>query len=105
MTSGRAKGSSPARTTCRSVLEWRLDPDSAFRNPALADLEHHVVLVCADGYSSSLAAATLQELGFTRATDLAGGFRAWKADGLPIVPAPSPDGGRPGMGASAPSRD
>jgi rhodanese-related sulfurtransferase len=68
----------------RSVLEWRLDPVSPYRNPAACDLERHVVLVCADGYSSSLAAATLQDLGFARATDLVGGFTAWKALGLPV---------------------
>lgn len=67
-----------------TVLECRLDPDSPHRNPHACDLEQHVILVCSDGYSSSLAAATLQELGFAHATDLVGGFRAWKNQGLPI---------------------
>jgi rhodanese-related sulfurtransferase len=73
----------------RNVLEWRLDPASGHCDPVLAgDLDRHVILVCNEGYQSSLAAATLQELGFTRATDLAGGFQAWRAAGLPVEPAP-----------------
>jgi rhodanese-related sulfurtransferase len=71
----------------RSVLEWRLDPVSPYRNPAAADPRRDVVLICADGYSSSLAAATLQELGFATATDVIGGFSAWKALGLPVADA------------------
>jgi MFS family permease len=86
----------------RSVLEWRLDPDSPHRNPHASDLTRQVILVCADGYSSSLAAATLQELGYRRATDLAGGFNAWKRRGLPISPAPIEEGA-PGMGAPLPA--
>lgn len=70
-----------------SVLYWRLDPDSGYADPTLADPSRQIVLVCADGYSSSLAAATLRELGFARATDLVGGFTAWAATGLPVVPA------------------
>jgi rhodanese-related sulfurtransferase len=72
----------------RTVLEWRLDPACAHRLPFAAyDLQ--VVVVCNEGYSSSLAAATLQNLGITRATDLDGGFRAWKAHGLPVWQAPA----------------
>jgi len=67
-----------------SVLYWRLDPASGFDDPRLADPERQVILVCAHGYSSSLAAATLQDLGFARATDIDGGFEAWHAAGLPI---------------------
>ncbi|MGZ8439074.1 MAG: rhodanese-like domain-containing protein, partial [Candidatus Limnocylindrales bacterium] len=67
-----------------SVLFWRLDPTSGFEDQRLADRGRQVILVCAHGYSSSLAAATLQELGFTRATDIDGGFEAWRAAGLPI---------------------
>jgi rhodanese-related sulfurtransferase len=67
-----------------SVLYWRLDPASGFDDPRVADTERQVVLVCAHGYSSSLAAATLQDLGFKRATDIDGGFEAWRAAGLPI---------------------
>lgn len=71
----------------RTVLEWRVDPESDHRNPRIADLGAHLILMCSEGYSSSLAAATLQDLGFSRATDLAGGFEAWKAAGLPVEPA------------------
>jgi rhodanese-related sulfurtransferase len=70
-----------------SVLFWRLDPTSGYHNPRLADPAKQVVVLCADGYSSSLAAATLQNLGFTRATDVIGGFNGWVAAGLPLEPA------------------
>ena len=70
----------------RNVLEWRLDPRSESRLPFVGTdiYDHHIILVCQQGYSSSLAAATLQEVGLRRATDLAGGFEAWQAAGLPI---------------------
>jgi rhodanese-related sulfurtransferase len=68
----------------RNVLEWRLDPASGYSDPSLDDLDRHVILVCNEGYQSSLAAATLQDLGFARATDLDGGFQAWRAAGLPV---------------------
>lgn len=68
----------------RNVLEWRLDPASPDRIPEITDHEQVVVVVCWEGYTSSLAAATLQDMGFGNATDLAGGFRAWKAAGLPV---------------------
>lgn len=68
-----------------SVLFWRLDPASPSREPSLADPDAQVVLLCAHGYSSSLAAATLQALGFELATDVVGGFEAWAAAGLPIT--------------------
>jgi rhodanese-related sulfurtransferase len=71
-----------------SVLPWRLDPDSEWRHPEACDLERHVVLVCADGFSSSLAAVTLQEIGFVRATDMVGGYRAWRTSQLPVCEAP-----------------
>ena len=61
----------------RNVLEWRLDPAGDHRLPELADPDQVVVLVCDDGYASSLAAAILRDLGLHRATDLAGGYRAW----------------------------
>jgi rhodanese-related sulfurtransferase len=70
-----------------SVLPWRLDPDFEYRTPELTDLSRQVILVCADGYSSSLAAVLLQEIGFTQATDLDGGFNGWKAAGFPVDPA------------------
>src|SRR5439155_765498 len=60
----------------RSVLEWRADPDSPHHNPAIADLRQRLIAMCADGYSSSFAAAVLRELGFAEATDMVGGFRA-----------------------------
>ena len=72
-----------------SVLYWRLDPSSGYDDPALSDLSRQVILICAHGYSSSLAAATLRDLGFDRATDVVGGFEAWQAAGLPVVPAPA----------------
>ena len=68
----------------RNVLEWRLDPASAHRIPEVTGHDQEVVVVCSEGYASSLAAATLQDLGFARVTDLEGGFRAWKESGLPI---------------------
>jgi rhodanese-related sulfurtransferase len=67
----------------RNVLEWRFDPASDARLP-IASHDLHVVLVCNEGYASSLAAADLQDLGISRATDLAGGYRAWRAAGLPV---------------------
>ena len=71
----------------RNVLEWRVDPASGHSDPVLGgDLDRWLVLVCDEGYQSSLAAATLQDLGFTRATDLIGGFQAWRAAGLPVEP-------------------
>jgi rhodanese-related sulfurtransferase len=87
------------------VLEWRLDPgtESAYRNPHVTGLDQQLVVVCAHGFSSSLAAATLQELGFSRATDLAGGFAAWKEQGLPVGAAPEGyPGGPPGTGPPDP---
>jgi rhodanese-related sulfurtransferase len=62
----------------RNVLEWRLDPSSPHRLPEATGPDLRVVIVCHEGYSSSLAAATLQELGLHRATDLVGGFTAWQ---------------------------
>ena len=62
----------------RNVLEWRLDPTSDARLPE-ADPDRRVILVCNEGYASSLAAETLQRVGLRRATDLVGGYRAWRA--------------------------
>jgi len=70
-----------------SVLFWRLDPTSGYDDPRLSDPTRQFVLVCNDGYSSSIAAATLRDLGFDRATDLDGGFNGWVAAGLPVEPA------------------
>jgi rhodanese-related sulfurtransferase len=63
----------------RNVLEWRLDPSSPHRLPIADDPARRIVIVCNEGYSSSLAAHTLQRLGLTHATDLIGGFQAWAA--------------------------
>ncbi len=68
----------------RNVLEWRLDPASDTALP-IADHDLFVILVCNEGYQTSLAAATLQDLGIWRATDLIGGYRAWKDAGLPTT--------------------
>jgi rhodanese-related sulfurtransferase len=70
----------------RNVLEWRLDPASANRIPDVTSYEQGVIVVCNEGYASSLAAASLQALGLRNATDLIGGIQAWKAAGLPIDP-------------------
>ena len=70
----------------RNVLEWRLDPASSARLPVASDHDIQVIVFCSEGYSSSLAAIALQDLGLHRATDMIGGFQAWKAMGLPIVP-------------------
>jgi rhodanese-related sulfurtransferase len=85
----RAEGRIPgALVVDRNVLEWRLDPASPNRVPEAVDHDVHVIVVCSEGYQSSLAAATLQDLGLHRATDLAGGAQAWLAAGLPIEPEP-----------------
>jgi rhodanese-related sulfurtransferase len=70
----------------RNVLEWRFDPASSTRLPVMTDHNIHVIVFCSEGYTSSLAAASLQDLGLSRATDMVGGFQAWRAMGLPIVP-------------------
>jgi rhodanese-related sulfurtransferase len=67
----------------RNHLEWRLDPTSPARIPQAVDHDVAWVLFCSEGYSSSLAAASLQDLGLHRATDVDGGFQAWKRAGLP----------------------
>jgi rhodanese-related sulfurtransferase len=69
----------------RNVLEWRADPASEWRDERLT-AGRRLILMCNEGYQSSLAAATLQELGSVDATDLAGGFQAWRAAGLPVEP-------------------
>jgi rhodanese-related sulfurtransferase len=85
----RARDGAPAGATFvpRNVLEWRLDPASAHRDAALARRDVPVVLICDEGYQSSLAAATLRRFGLD-ATDVDGGFQAWKAAGLPVEYAP-----------------
>jgi MFS family permease len=68
----------------RSVLEWRVDPDSGYSNPHVR-LEQRVIVFCAHGFSSSFAAATLRDLGCRTSTDIVGGFAGWKAAGLPVL--------------------
>jgi rhodanese-related sulfurtransferase len=70
----------------RNVLEWRLDPASDARLPEAGSYDLRVIVMCSAGYTSSLAAASLQDLGLYAATDLAGGFQAWARDGLPVEP-------------------
>jgi rhodanese-related sulfurtransferase len=67
----------------RNVLEWRLDPGSPHRIPEVIGYDQTIVVVCDEGYASSLAAATLQQLGLHRATDLDGGFQAWLQQHMP----------------------
>jgi rhodanese-related sulfurtransferase len=71
----------------RNVLEWRVAPSSENRLPNLGDPDRVLVIMCNEGYQSSLAAATLRDIGLQRATDLDGGFQAWAAAGLPVTPA------------------
>jgi rhodanese-related sulfurtransferase len=70
----------------RNVLEWRCDPEGSHRDERVADPGRPLIVMCNEGYQSSLAAATLQELGHGDATDLDGGFQAWRAAGLPVEP-------------------
>ena len=83
----RADGEIPGALVIeRNVLEWRLDPNSVTRIPEADGYDREVIIVCNEGYSSSLAAATLHDLGLHRATDVVGGFQAWRAAGLPVQP-------------------
>jgi rhodanese-related sulfurtransferase len=76
----------------RNVLEWRAAPQSQWRDDRISDPDRVLVLMCNEGYQSSLAAATLQRLGLPNATDMTGGFKAWLAEGLPVD---RPSGARP----------
>jgi rhodanese-related sulfurtransferase len=81
----RADGTVPqAIWLGRNVLEWRCDPSSDARDERVGGLDRHLIVMCDEGYASSLAAASLQRLGFAGATDLDGGFQAWRAAGLPV---------------------
>ncbi|MCT2584990.1 rhodanese-like domain-containing protein [Actinophytocola gossypii] len=82
---GEVPGSVPVE---RIVLEWRLDPHGEHRLDGLTE-DTLVVVLCNEGYSSSLAARDLRALGLRRATDLVGGFRAWRAAGLPVREGPT----------------
>lgn len=77
-------GEIPGATfVARNVLEWRLDPASPHRDRGLARRDRELILICDEGYQSSLAAANLRRLGL-EATDVIGGFQAWRAAGLPL---------------------
>ncbi|MDQ1450021.1 MAG: hypothetical protein QOC79_2992 [Actinomycetota bacterium] len=75
----------------RNVLEWRLDPASPHRVSEIDGYDQIIIVVCNEGYASSLAAKSLQDLGLRRATDLIDGFAAWRAAGLPVKLAKSAD--------------
>ena len=88
-------GSLPgARVIPRNVLEWRLDPNSDHRDPGVARLDRQIILICDEGYQSSLAATTLQRFGLD-AADVIGGVQAWRAQGLPLSAARSAENPRP----------
>ncbi|WP_030104052.1 rhodanese-like domain-containing protein [Actinoalloteichus caeruleus] len=90
MANRRAEGEIPGAVVVeRIVLEWRLDPEGQHRLPGVV-ADRPVVVFCNEGYASSLAARDLRTLGLRAATDMVGGFRAWKATGLPVVPGGSP---------------
>ncbi|MDT3398536.1 rhodanese-like domain-containing protein [Streptomyces sp. B1866] len=69
----------------RNELEWRLDPQCDYRLPEATGHGLRIVVLCNEGYASSFAAVSLRQLGLSRATDLIGGFQAWRAAGLPVV--------------------
>ncbi|MCZ4603265.1 rhodanese-like domain-containing protein [Streptomyces sp. Lzd4kr] len=69
----------------RNELEWRLDPQGSHRAPEATSHDLRIVVICNEGYASSLAVETLRQLGLRRATDLVGGFQAWRAEGLPVT--------------------
>jgi rhodanese-related sulfurtransferase len=71
----------------RNHLEWRFDPASDARLPLVTGYDLRPIVICAEGYTSSLAAAALQDLGLAQATDVIGGYQAWAAAGLPTAPA------------------
>ncbi|MFI5836891.1 rhodanese-like domain-containing protein [Micromonospora sp. NPDC051300] len=73
----------------RTVLEWRLDPASEWRIPEAIGYDREIVVVCRQGYSSSLAAASLQTLGLRQATDMIGGVQGWREAGLPMSDRPA----------------
>jgi len=82
----RAEGEVPGALIIeRNVLEWRFDPASSARIPEADGYDLQIIVFCSEGYTSSLAAASLHDLGLYRATDLAGGFKAWAAAGLPTT--------------------
>jgi rhodanese-related sulfurtransferase len=82
----RADGEIPGAIVVERVhLEWRLDPTSSGRIPEAVDANVPWIVICDEGYSSSLAAASLQTIGLRHATDVVGGFRAWRVANLPVT--------------------
>src|SRR6266849_3543745 len=87
----RADGEIPGAIVIeRNHLEWRLHPASAGRIPEARDLGIRWIVICDEGYASSLAAATLRDIGLRAATDVVGGFQAWRAARLPIAKSDTP---------------
>lgn len=82
----RASGTVPgALLVERNHLEWRCDPSSGATVAEATGTDVHWIVMCDEGYASSLAAASLRALGLSRATDLTGGFQAWRRAGLPVT--------------------
>ncbi len=102
-----AEGEIPGATVIeRNVLEWRFDPASQAKLASVTGYDDRILVICSEGYTSSLAAAALQDLGLAGATDVAGGFQAWAAAGLPVAaPSQAPAAGqaphRPAAGTQA----
>ena len=98
-----AQGAIPgALVISRNHLEWRLDPTCDAHIPEATSYERQIILFCVEGYTSSLAAAALQDMGFADATDLDGGFMAWAKAGLPVQsPISMPEHHETGAGATA----
>jgi rhodanese-related sulfurtransferase len=83
----RAGGEIPGAVIIeRNQLEWRLHPESSAEIAEAVDCDVHWIVICDEGYSSSLAAATLRTIGLRNATDVIDGFQAWRAAGLPVNP-------------------
>jgi len=87
--SDRARLGAPAGSVPvpRAVLEWRIDPDSPWRDERISDLDARLILICNDGFQSSLAVSNLIDLGFTSVTDVDGGANGWSEAGVPLKPA------------------
>lgn len=85
-----------------SVLPWRADPESGHDDPLISGTDRLIILLCQDGYSSTLAVATLLDMGRDRVTDVAGGFVAWSTAGLPVSRDPQVIGGSPSKCCEAP---
>ena len=82
----------------RTVLEWRLDPTARWCIPEVEGADTRIIVMCRQGFSSSLAAVSLQAIGLTRATDVIGGFEAWRDAGLPVTPFSDPGDPQPAGG-------